>query len=201
MKKYLTLLFAIVFLLAGCSKKDEGEVIEKPIILEVGQKVELESVTGAKLIFKRIEGGLVLDGDENKIIIVDIFGTFCEPCKREAPALMKLQLDYMDKLMLVGLSYFENVTNEYIVEKFSKPYNAYYFIAANSEKNKALVDTILHDISFKSIPLLPFKVVINKGKYEFVTDIWEKRNDTKYYVGDIGTSIIREDIDKILSKN
>jgi hypothetical protein len=114
---------------------------------------------------------------------------------------MKMQLDYNDKILLVGLSYFENVTNEYIIEKFQKQYNAYYFIAENSSKNKAFVDTILHDIKYERMISLPFKVVINKGKYEVVTDKWENKADTKFYIGDVGTELIRADIEKILKKN
>lgn len=198
--KRLLLLLSTLFLLIGCNKAD-NDVIDKPSILEVGQKVELVSTQGNNLTFKRVDGGIVLDGDEDKIIIFDIFGTFCEPCKREAPALMKMQLDYNDKIVFVGLSYFEDVDDEYIIEKFQKPYNAYYFIASNSPKNKALVDTILHDIKYERMISLPFKVVLNQGKYEIVTDKWEGKLDTKFYIGDVGTGLIKEDLEKIMSKN
>lgn len=198
MRKFLIFVLTL-FVFFGCSKDED--VMEKPTILNVGEKVELVSTNGAKLNFKRIDNGFVIDGDEDKIIIFDVFGTFCEPCKREAPALMKMQLDYNDKLMFVGLSYFEDVDNEYIIEKFQKPHNAFYFIAANSPKNKALVDTILQDIKYERMISLPFKVVINRGKYEVVTDKWENKTDTKFYIGDVGTELIKADIEKIIKNN
>lgn len=198
MKKFL-IFIVMLFIFFGCS--DSEDVIEKPSVLNVGDKVELVSTVGKKLTFKRVENGIVIDGDEDKIIIFDIFGTFCEPCQREAPAIMKMQLDYNDKLIFVGLSYFEDVDNEYIIEKFQKPHNAYYFIAANSPKNKSLVDTVLHDIKYERMISLPFKVVINKGKYEVVTDKWEGKENTKFYIGDVGTELIKSDIEKIIKKN
>ena len=197
MKKILLSVLTL-FVFFGCS--NEGDIIEKPTILNVGEKVELVSTQGKKITFKRVENGIVIDNDEDKIIIFDIFGTFCEPCKREAPALMKMQLDHNDRIILVGLSYFENVSSEYIIEKFQKPYNAYYFIAANSPNNKALVDTILHDIDYERMISLPFKVVLNRGKYETVTDKWEGSSGTKFYIGDVGTELIIADIEKIINK-
>jgi thiol-disulfide isomerase/thioredoxin len=197
MKRILVILVFILFLFGGCDDKDI-DVLPLPSELVVGDRVELTSVQGAKLTFKRVEGGIVQEGKEDNIIIFDIFGTFCEPCKKEAPALMNLQLKYLDKITLVGLSYFENVNDKYIIENFSKPYNAHYFIAKNTDKNKALVDTITKDIGYPSLISLPFKVVLRGGKYQNVTDIWENKEGVKYYIGAVGTAVIEKDLENML---
>ncbi|MDR0407870.1 MAG: TlpA family protein disulfide reductase [Campylobacteraceae bacterium] len=195
--KYISVILTAMLFFGGCTDK-EKDVLPKSNELAVGDKIELTSVHGAKLTFKRVEGGIVQDGKEDNIIIFDIFGTFCEPCKKEAPALMNLQLKYLDKITLVGLSYFEDVDEKYIIENFSKPYNAHYFIAKNSDKNKALADTITKDIKYQNLISLPFKVVLKDGKYQNVTDIWENKDGVKYYIGGIGTDVIEKDLQSIL---
>ncbi|MDR3178244.1 MAG: TlpA family protein disulfide reductase [Campylobacteraceae bacterium] len=199
MRRISIILIAIFFLI-GCTDKKE-DLLLKSNEFAVGDKIELTSVQGAKFTFKRVEGGIVQEGKEDNVIIFDIFGTFCEPCKREAPALMKLQLKYLDKVTLVGLSYFEEVDERYIIDNFSKPYNAHYFIAKNSDKNRALVDAITKDIGYPNLISLPFKVVLQGGKYQNVTDIWEDKDAVKYYIGGINTSIIEKDLNTILSLN
>jgi thiol-disulfide isomerase/thioredoxin len=184
--------------MSGCASQDE--VIPKSNALKVGESVELTSVQGAKITIKRVEGGLVQEGKENTVLIFDIFGTFCEPCKKEAPALMNLQLKYISNMTLIGLSYFEEVDEKYIIENFAKPYNAHYFIAKNSAANKALADTIREDINYKSLISLPFKVVLKGGKYRTVTDIWENKTDNKYYIGAINTAVVEKDLERILKE-
>jgi thiol-disulfide isomerase/thioredoxin len=195
--KYLTAVFCAL-LMFGCADKED--VIPKSSALKVGESVELTSVQGAKIKIKRVENGLVQEGRGDSVLIFDIFGTFCEPCKKEAPSLMNLQLKYISNMTLIGLSYFEDVDEKYIVENFAKPYNAHYFIAKNSAANKALADTITEDIKYKSLISLPFKVVLKDGKYRDVTDIWENKTDNKYYIGAISTAVIEKDLERILKE-
>jgi thiol-disulfide isomerase/thioredoxin len=184
----------------GCDSKKEDVGVPKSSALKVGESVDLTSVQGAKITIKRVEGGLVQEGKEDGVLILDIFGTFCEPCKKEASALMNLQIKHISDVTLVGLSYFEDVDEKYIVENFAKPYNAHYFIAKNSPANKALVDTITQDINYKNLISLPFKVVLKGGRYQNLTDTWEGKADNKYYIGGIGTDVVENDLKRILKE-
>jgi thiol-disulfide isomerase/thioredoxin len=183
----------------GCSSSKE-ETIPQSSALKAGESVELTNVYGGKITIKRVEGGLVQEGGEDKVLVFDIFGTFCEPCKKEAGALMNLQLKYISNMTLIGLSYFEDVDEKYIIENFAKPYNAHYFIAKNSPANKALADTITEDIKYKSLISLPFKVVLKDGKYQNITDIWEGKTDNKYYIGAVSTAVVEKDLERILKE-
>ncbi|MDR1007263.1 MAG: TlpA family protein disulfide reductase [Campylobacteraceae bacterium] len=195
--RYLIVVFWAI-LMFGCTVQEE--VIPKNNALRIGESIELTSVQGAKITIKRVEGGLVQEGKEDAVLIFDIFGTFCEPCKKEAPALMNLQLQYISNMTLIGLSYFEEVDEKYIIENFAKPYNAHYFIVKNSPLNKALADTITEDIKYKSLISLPFKVVLKNGKYRDVTDIWENKTDNRYYIGAVDTAVIEKDLKRILKE-
>lgn len=192
-------------LLISCSKKgddtqEEKKVSERDVSpLKVGEIITLKGVEGGGKKLKRIKGGFELVGEEDKLLILDIFGTFCPPCQEEAPSLTKFQIDYNQKVVLVGLSFLENVTNEYIKENFSDKYNAHYFIAKN-DKTPQIVRSIVEDISYPRAVQLPFKVVLKNGKYQTVTDVWEKSAGVKYFLGNVGVATIKNDIDNILSK-
>jgi len=200
MKKLIGLIVFITSLLfLGCGSESSSVPTVKETYKE-GDKVEIKSVAGAKLTLLRKNGGFVLEDDESKIILIDIFGTFCVPCQEEAPSLMDFQLQNSDDVMLVGLNYFEEVSDEYVVENFAAKYNAYYFIT-NSPKNKKIVETIVQDIAYKGTLQVPFKVVLKEGKYQKLTDIYTPSNlENKFYIGKVGLDIIQKDIDKLTAK-
>lgn len=200
MKKIISLLAVMTSLLfLGCGSETSTVSTLKETYKE-GDKVELKSVSGAKLTLLRKNGGFVIEDDESKIVLIDIFGTFCVPCQEEAPSLMDFQLQNADDVMLVGLNYFEEVSDEYVVENFAAKYNAYYFIT-NSPKNKKIVETIVQDIAYKGTLQVPFKIVLKEGKYQKVTDIYNASNpENKFYIGKVGLDIIQQDIDKLTAK-
>ncbi|WP_041958231.1 TlpA disulfide reductase family protein [Sulfurospirillum arsenophilum] len=200
MKKLISLIAVMTSLLfLGCGSETSTVSTAKETYKE-GDKVELKSVSGAKLTLLRKNGGFVIEDDESKIVLIDIFGTFCVPCQEEAPSLMDFQLQNADDVMLIGLNYFEEVSDEYVVENFAAKYNAYYFIT-NSPKNKKIVETIVQDIAYKGTLQVPFKIVLKEGKYQKVTDIYNASNpENKFYIGKVGLDIIQQDIDKLTAK-
>ena len=197
MKKFISLIaITISLLFLGCGSESSSVPTVKETYKE-GDKVEIKSVAGAKLTLIRKNGGFVLEDDSNKIVLIDIFGTFCVPCQEEAASLMDFQLQNSDDVILIGLNYFEEVSDEYVVENFAAKYNAYYFIT-NSPKNKKIVETIVQDIAYKGTLQVPFKVVLKEGQYQKVTDIYNASNlENKFYIGKVGLDIIQKDIDKL----
>lgn len=200
MKKLIGLiLFTTSLLFLGCgSQTSEAPKVVKETYKE-GDKVELKSVSGAKLTLLRKNGGFVIEDDEAKVVLIDIFGTFCVPCQEEAPSLMDFQLQNVDDVVLIGLNFFEEVSDEYVVENFAAKYNAYYFIT-NSPKNKKLVETIVQDIKFKGTLQVPFKVVLKGGQYQNVTDVYGSNPENKFYIGKVDLDIIQKDIDKLMAQ-
>ncbi|MCD8476817.1 MAG: hypothetical protein LRY68_01785 [Sulfurospirillum sp.] len=89
MKKYIGFMVVLIGLLfIGCSSEPKNEAIS--VVKETykeGEKVELKSVAGAKLTLVRKNGGFVIEEDEGKIILIDIFGTFLCTMSRGSPFL------------------------------------------------------------------------------------------------------------------
>ena len=202
MKKLLLILlcaFALVFL--GCDKNEsESYSLGEYAPFKDGEEISLKSVSGASVSLVRTDKGFVLKGSD-KIIMLDIFGTFCEPCKAEAPHLMDYQLNH-DDFMLIGLITFEQISDKDVIEKFIKPFNAYYFIANEGEKNERLISQVLADIDYDSALSLPFKVVLKDGKYELLSDNLGERGgkEALYYLGAVSSELVAKDLEKIRKK-
>lgn len=202
MKKLLLILlcaFALVFL--GCNKNEsESYSLGEYAPFKDGEEISLKSVSGASVSLVRTAKGFVLKNSD-KIVMLDIFGTFCEPCKTEAPHLMDYQLNH-DDFMLIGLITFEQISDKDVIEKFIKPFNAYYFIANEGEKNERLISQVLADIGYDSALSLPFKVVLKDGKYELLSDNLGERGgkEALYYLGAVSSELVAKDLEKIRKK-
>lgn len=199
--KFIALFLIALFALNGCNQdKTTQTQIEQSNYYKTGDEIELTSIIGTKATIIRTENGFKLK-DSDKILMLDIFGTYCAPCQKEAPHLMDFQLKNADKFMIIGLIHFEDVSDEYVLENFSKKYNAYYFIA-NSKENSKIIDHILNDISYNRALSIPFKVVLKDGIYQSLSDnINGTTVGNKFYLGEVSTSTISQDIDKILNAN
>lgn len=192
MKKIIILFISFLFLACSDSHEELNFVPYK-----VGDSIELVSIAGAKITLKRTQNGFKLDSSD-KIIMFDIFGTYCTPCQKEAPYLMDYQNKNNDDFLMIGLIYFENISNKDIIDNFVKKYNAYYFIS-NSKENNRLVEQILNDIKYNRALEIPFKVVLKDGIYQDLSDNLGERNGqrAKFYLGELKTNLLSEDIKRI----
>lgn len=187
--------FLIAFLFMACASEDvKNELDFKEFAL--GEKVLLRSVNGGEKTFLRKEKGFVIEGEEDKILMFDFFGTFCQPCKEEALELSKLWQNNSKHFVIIGLSHFEEVSDEEVL-KFAKDYNAFYFLSNSKEKDR-LIAQILRDISYQNMEQLPFKVVLKNGVYQNVSDFWNKGKKVQFYLGKVPSELIQEDINTIL---
>ncbi len=199
MKKILTLLVASVLLFfTACSdSKDAKEVKET----KSGPKTFLlkDINSGAQYNLKKTDDGFVVVGHEHKVVMFDMYATYCAPCQKEAQHLTELQVKYADKFLIIALNTFEEVTNQYVNDEFRFKYGGYYFIT-NSKQNEEIISLILKDIGYKRTIQIPFKVVLKDGKYQTLTDIYKADPDNKYYIGEIETKTIEKDLKEIFKK-
>lgn len=201
MKKIFVALLCALFLV-GCGKEDESAKAPKKIEgYKTGEEIKLTSVFGKELTLKRVDGGFVIKGDEGKIIMFDIFGTFCPPCQKEAPELMDYQLKNDKDFILIGLTHFENVTNEHVIENFAQKYNAYYFISNDMPVNDKISAQLLEDIKYPRLESVPIKMVLKNGIYQTLTDIGSGNFGVPYYLGGIHMGKLEKDMERIRNAN
>lgn len=191
----LSIIMFLGFFIVACSNNEEvrNDLIFKKY--ELGDKIILNSVNGGSKTLIRTEGGFIVEGEEYKIVMFDFFGTFCAPCKEEALSLSKLWRDNAEYFSIIGLSHFENVSDE-VVKKFADDYGAYYFLSNGSENNR-IIAQILQDIDYQSMEQLPFKVVLKRGEYQELSDYWNGGKRTRFYLGKVPITLMQEDLKRI----
>ena len=78
---------------------------------------------------KSANGGdpIKLSNYSGKVLLVNLWATWCGPCRRETPELVKLHQEYRERgLEVVGLSTEDPVASEQSVQEFVKAYNVGY---------------------------------------------------------------------------
>lgn len=198
--KFVYTLFAIftILVFTGCNDKPEEETsfVKEHTTVEQSSYTIEDVSTGGKYKLKRENGGFVVEGHEDKVVMLDMYATYCPPCQKEAPHLTDLQVKYADKLLIIALNTFEDANDMYIDEEFRYTYGAFYFIS-NSKHNNIIISTVLKDIQYKPSMQIPFKVVLKDGKYQKLTDIYGNNPDNNFYLGAVKSSVIEKDLKKI----
>lgn len=67
-----------------------------------------------------------------KIVILDLFATWCPPCRMEIPHFVELQAEHRDALAVVGLSFDQGPVEQ--VREFAKELNINYDLYLGSEE-------------------------------------------------------------------
>ena len=114
----ILILFALALTLFACNKKnnpgDTNKVDEKE--KTTATAIELEKMPIENFDFQTMD---ILDGNvikseefykEKPLTLVNVWGTFCGPCKEEMPDLAKLYDEYKDKMNFLGVVVDTNVS-------------------------------------------------------------------------------------------
>ena len=197
---YILLTVFSIFAFTGC--KDDEEVAplkESTTIAQSSYTIEDVS-TGVKYVLKRQGNGFIVEGHEDKVVMFDMYATYCPPCRKEAPHLTDLQSKYSDNLIIIALNTFEDVSDLYIDEEFRFSYGAFYFIS-NSKHNNIIINTVLEDINYKPSMQIPFKVMMKNGKYQKLTDTYGNNPNNNFYLGAVKSHVIEKDLLTIMKKH
>ncbi|MFY9618644.1 MAG: TlpA disulfide reductase family protein [Pyrinomonadaceae bacterium] len=162
------------FGLAGCSSGDKANksgpaassspaVSTNPPrsttrIIPAGPVVLSQEIRDTKV--KTLDGGsLKLSDYDNKVVVVNIWATWCGPCRQEMPDLVKLNQEYKSRgLVVLGLAttYNERDDPEH-VKQFIKTQNVTYKILWD---DGALAGPLVQSVNGKSV--IPQSFVISR---------------------------------------
>jgi len=180
---------AAALLVQGCSKEDSSKsqdaAQEANALLSTNEYV-LKGLDGKEYIIEKEGNGFVLKNDKSKILILDVFATWCPPCQAEASHLASLQKKYKENLQVIGITVEENVPNEKL-EDFRDQYNAEYTLV-NSSENMRIIDEIAKKLQVGRDFGIPLMALYKDGKL------------VNYYQGATEEEFIESDIKKALGK-
>ena len=178
--KSMAIAVSMILILGGCGDSSQNDSLVSTSsyeLIDLKQNVYNVMKTGKE--FK-------VQGLEDKVIIFDIFATWCPPCRASAPNLASLQKNYQDKVKVIGILVEEEKTNAY-VQRFVDTYGADYTIS-NAEDNKQLSRALGSATGIGQGFPIPLMVMYYKGQY------------INHYIGVVPEEMIESDIKRALGK-
>jgi len=180
-KSIFMTLFVFLFLTQGCYDKKE----KKKEVLVPKNEYVLKSLKDEQLTVIKTKDGFKLKGKEKKIVIFDIFATWCPPCRRAASHLNSIQKKYKDDVVVIGTSIEYQISKEKLKE-FRKVYGANYTLI--DYNNRTLADNIVKSLNLGERYPIPIVAIYKDGKY------------ISHYVGSVEEEFIESDIKRALKR-
>lgn len=139
----LVLISSLVFFISGCDTKsgiDENLVVSSSKEKKIGQEFESKKFNLTTLDGKIIElettlTGIKFNNIKDKMVLIDIFATWCPPCIKGIPDMNALQDKYKDDLVIVSVLFERDKTREEL-EKFIKKHEINYYLTVGEENFK-----------------------------------------------------------------
>ena len=179
----LTVLLAFTFQACSKEKKEQHAVKEANALLSSNEYV-LTALDNTQYVIEKTSNGFSLKDPKSKLLILDLFATWCPPCRAEAPHLASLQKKYKDKILILGVTIEDNVNNEKLKD-FVKEHKADYTLV-NSSENRRLVDAVAEKLKLGNNFGIPLIAIFKDG------------NLVQYYQGATEEEFIESDIKRAL---
>ncbi len=136
MRKYTIIGTILLAVIIGCAQKDtnpSGKAPARPANAVKAPDFTLMSVDGRIFSFNDLKG---------KVVLLNFWGTWCPPCRREIPDFIKLYDKYQaDGLEIVGITLSSGTVAD--IEKFVQHWNMNYNILTDIKNNETQEVTAL----------------------------------------------------------
>lgn len=160
-----------------------SDKLDKEVITKVINPDSLLNKPAPELIMDRWCNGdfAGISKSEGKVIILDFWATWCQPCKRMFPALRRLQEKYRERgLVIAGLTKVDASQSVAAIEKYVKEENFNYLMGISEET--------FNDLAY-GVGAIPHTVLIDK-----------KGIVRKYIVGYHEEEFLEQEILKLLEE-
>jgi len=195
-KSIAFLAFLTIATFGGCEEKG---TISKNVVAKTKTSVQnkqeeqvmkfnLTTSTGKNIDILAAKSGWQFKGLDQKVVLLDFFGTWCPPCKAEIPHLNNIREDMKDKFEVIGIdigSRRGEVTPSDELASFIKEFKIKYPITTSGDNRKLY--GALGELNPNGS--IPFMILFDK-----------KGVIVQYYVGMQREGILRGDIDKALKR-
>lgn len=174
-------LLSFTLLFQGCSEESENEAMVSTA------NFTLMDTQGKSYSVEKQGTNFTLDAGDDKVVLFDIFATWCPPCQAEVKHLGNLQKKYGDDLIIMGITIEEDKSNAEL-EAFREKFKGGDYLIANKADNQNLARAIASTIGVGQQFPIPLMVLYHNGEY------------VTHYAGATQEEIIDRDIALALGK-
>ncbi|QOY51105.1 TlpA family protein disulfide reductase [Candidatus Sulfurimonas baltica] len=181
---FISILSTLIF--QGCSNDENKDVTKSANDMISVNEYVLTGLDSKQYVVKKKDNGFVLEGAKGKVVIFDIFATWCPPCKAAATHLSSLQEKYKDDLIIIGITIEDKISNEKLLD-FAKEYTANYTLV-NSDQNRRLTNAIAFELELGDRYPIPTMAMYKDGVL------------INHFIGATEEEFIESDIKRALGK-
>jgi thiol-disulfide isomerase/thioredoxin len=198
MRGFALLLFSLILftliLFTGCSKKNESG--EQNMTTHGSNSAGREWSARTFLLSGTDHRECNLTMNDNNVnchkrdqtlLLINLFASWCPPCRAEIPALNTLQRKYAKDLFIIGILVNDEQNNTQINAVMNK-YGGDYFVSGTKE-GQAFVNHLIKSLKLPENYPIPLSILYRNGKLY------------RYYEGAMPIEIMENEIDKALKKH
>jgi len=159
--RFSTLLIPLIsftLLFHGCSEESPEDAMVSTA------EFSIMDTQGKSYTVEKRGANFTLEEGKDKVVLFDIFATWCPPCRAEVQHLGNLQKKYGDKLIIMGLTIEDDKSNAEL-EEFRKKYRGGEYLIANKADNQKLSRAIASTIGVGQQFPIPLMVLYKNGEY------------------------------------
>jgi len=194
-KIFLLLFLTLFFMVAGCSKKSSTKEENRTILPAENNESNqtalhsflLLDVDERELNVTIEEGRMLFQNIDQPLVLINLFATWCPPCRGELPDLSKLQKKHSRELFVVGVLV-NDEQNSTQLRQFMKKYGASYFIS-HSSANSDLAEHLVKGLKISDNFPIPLSLLYKEGKLY------------RYYEGAMPIEMMENELKKALKKD
>lgn len=180
--RLLSFLLLLTLLFSGC----EDKPVETPSSLSP-ITFALEGYDKTPYTVTKQGRNVTLKEAEGKVLVLDIFGSWCPACKVVAPHLSNIQKQFEGKVQVMGIMIDSNKPHT-VAKEFATRYGASYPIT-NTPENHKLAGRIAADMQQPRSYPIPLMVMYD-----------QQGNYYRHYIGAVPEEMIARDIQNLLEK-
>jgi thiol-disulfide isomerase/thioredoxin len=184
----LITLLASTLLFQACGEKQKKENTQTEVTNKKVNSNEytLISTENKSFVIKKESEGFTLQEATGKVIIFDIFATWCPPCQASALHLTSLQEKFKNEVIVIGVTIESDITNAELTN-FKEKHNAKYAIV-NSEDNRRFINDVADALGLGERFPIPIMAMYKDGKL------------INHYIGEVHEEFVESDIQRALGK-
>lgn len=173
----------------GCNNekkpvKEVKKIIQEKIIPK--NEYPLTDLNDTAYNVKKIQSGFTLENAKDKVIILDIYATWCPPCQAATSHLNSLQEKFKDDLIIIGLTVENPISNKKL-QDFKNKYEINYTLV-NSKQNRRLINDVASSLELGNRFPIPLMAIYKNGKL------------INHYIGAVEEEFIESDIKRALGR-